>query len=105
VREADRDNQETIKKVEYRRSKLDFSVSHYGVAAVDIIDDRLVKMVFALEPIEDMTATVTARMIPRMTAYSTRAAPSSFLEKLRTELSNLRIISTSGLRIAFLESP
>jgi hypothetical protein len=71
-------------------------VSNYGVAALDIMDDRLVKMVNALEPIEDITPTVTARMIPRMTAYSTRAAPSSSLQKPFTVFSNLRIIIASS---------
>jgi hypothetical protein len=71
-------------------------VRHYGVAALDIMVERFVKIVFALEPMLDMTATVTARMIPRMTAYSTRAAPSSFFEKPCTEFSNLRIILASG---------
>jgi hypothetical protein len=83
--------------------KIDPPISYYGagatgteLAAEVIMVCKPVKMVFALPPIDDITPTVTARIIPRMTAYSTSAAPSSSWQKFCIVLSNLRIIIASS---------
>src|SRR4051794_2224832 len=70
-------------------------------AAEAIMVERAVKIELALPPIAVKVPTVTARMIPSSTAYSTRAAPSSFLPKRFMVSSNLRIISTPPLGIKF----